>query len=167
MKKTIIQNEFDGNKEIFYKCIHHGELNQHQVIKKSTLKDGSFAYRCRQCMRDMQVKHYIENKTNILIKQAEYRKNNRERVLQHKREVRKGKPITDKDRMYKKRYERKNIDNLGDRYIKKLLVKRTKLSMKDIPQSLVDCVRAIKSLKRQIKTQSVEEKIANYEEKNK
>ena len=60
-------------------CVKHGNLYIKDVIKSGKNRTGEQRYKCRECMKDIHRNHYINNKEDILRKQAEYRNLNKER----------------------------------------------------------------------------------------
>lgn len=138
-------------------CKHHGELTPDKLIKKGKGKKGEQLYRCRQCMKDLHDKFYEINKEIVLQKQKEYKKQYPEKIaLAHAKSAKK---YRDRDRERnnetKRIWDRKQTEMLGDRYIKKLIAKRSNISETMITQSLIECKRAIILLKKGMKYKQV------------
>lgn len=148
------------------KCTKHGKLYKDDVIKSGKEASGNPKWRCRHCMRELHAKHYDLHKAKVLAAHKSYKERNPEKVAQSKKESRKKNRHKHKDseNLRKKLAERKHTRELSDRYMKKSLVKRTNLSMSDIPQSLIDCKRALMQLKRSVRTRMDQQKIEKLEE---
>lgn len=147
-------------KEPLKKCPKHGDLYKDDVIKAGKEKSGNPRFRCKQCMRDIHAKHYDLNKIKILHSHKKYREVNEEKVKQTKRDSnRKNRhKYRERENLRKKLAERIHCKELSNRYVKKLIVKRTGISMSDVPDNLIDCMRAVQKLKRNIKFKSLEKK---------
>lgn len=151
------------------KCSTHGDLYQDQVIKKNKLVDGTYTYRCKKCMSDYHKKNWELNKAKIKLDHVKYKEANPDKVRQQKRNsqlkmllkrLKDGSDASSRVMLHK--YKKETIekqkaraayekDKLTDYRVKRLLTKRGMLKMKDIPQELVECKRALILLKRAIK----------------
>lgn len=149
------------------KCHKHGDLYKNDVIKAGKYANDEIRYRCKKCMKELHARHYDLNKIKILHSHKKYTEANEEKVRKIKRESNKKNRYKHKDRenLRKKLRERIHTKELSDRYVKKLLVKRTGLSMSDVPDELIDCMRAVQKLKRNIKFKSLEQKYTSIGEK--
>ncbi len=153
--------------EPWKECASHGKLYRDDVIKSGKTKAGTEQYKCRYCMKEMHDKHYALNKAKVLLKRKEYREQHPDKVKEsHRMSAKKNrhKHIVSTN-LYKKEWDKKSTAELKDRYIKKALVKRTGLSMSDIPQALIDCKRALLQLQRNVKKRKDTEKFNSIEEK--
>lgn len=66
-------------------CMHHGLLYLKDVIKGGKSRwTGEQRYKCRQCMSDLHRKYYGRKKEYVLLKCANYRANNAEKVKESK-----------------------------------------------------------------------------------
>lgn len=142
---------------IIKNCKTHGALTEEQCVKAGKYTSGNPAYKCRQCLAKWHKTHYERNREKVLKKCEEYRKENPEKVkqmkkdwwkenLRFKREWRRKDKIANPQKYKKYEYER--VVNLTDGYIKKILVKRTTLSCRDIPQEMIKAKRNLLQIKR-------------------
>lgn len=142
-------------------CRFHGKLDRDGVIKKGIDRLGNNTWRCKICMQILHQKHYKKNKEKVLSKNAIYKQANPEKVKEckslsakkHRHKYR------EQENYRKKLTERKSTKELDDRYVKKIIVKRTNLSMKDIPPELIDLQRFVTKLKRAIKKDKCADKL--------
>ncbi len=147
--------------EIKMKCSYHGKLADNEIIKKGKSKSGIQRYRCKICMQQLHKKNYEKNKATLKIKQAKYRAENKEKVAANKKKsrIKTFAKHKEKRNLYSQEYCKKQIEELGDNYIKRIFTKRTLLKTKDIPASLVEMKREVIRLKRLIKLKEIGEDI--------
>lgn len=140
-------------------CKKHGELTPAKLIKKGKGKNGEQLYRCRQCMKDLHDKHYAVYKDIVLKKQKIYKEKYPEKVAASHAKSDKKYRERDRERNneYKPEWDRKKTEKLADRYIKKLIVKRSGISETMVTQSMIEFKRAIVLLKNGIKNQEIRE----------
>lgn len=146
-------------------CFKHGKLTIEQVNRNKN--GGKLLYRCKQCQKESHRQHYLRHKEEVLEKQREYKRMNLDRVLatknksykKNKHKYRESHVINNrrwhaknKHRANSARTKRKRAarENLADSYIKSMLTKRSPLTSKDIPQSLIHTQRILLILKREI-----------------
>jgi Zn-finger protein len=163
VKRAVIQlNRIKDELEKPLKiCSFHGDLFRDGVIKNRTDRLGNAIWRCKKCLQIAHQKHYANNKKKVLEKTAEYREKNPEKTKQirnisakkHRNKYR------ERENHRKKLIERKYAIELSDRYVKKIIVKRTNLSTKDIPPTLIEIQRVITMLKRNIKKDKMSTKL--------
>lgn len=138
-------------------CIKHGALTIDQVVKAGKHNSGNPAFKCRLCLKEAHRNHYAKHKERVKKKCAEYRDQNPEKVrqtkknwwsknLQSKKEWRRKDKIANPQKY--KRYEYERVVNLTDGYVKKILVKRTTLRCKDVPQEMIQVKRHLLQIKR-------------------
>lgn len=129
-----------------------GYYERNQVTCKDCLnayqKKYREANRAKRC--EVQKEVYRKNRDNILEYQRAYRDKNREAKNQYQREYTK----TPKGKALHKKWQEQYKNNLGDGYIRRELAHHTRLTSKDIPQSLVE----VKRLQLQIKRMAENEK---------
>jgi hypothetical protein len=127
------------------KCKKHGPLTQDNLIKKGKNKSGSQAYRCKFCMRDLHKKYYIKNKEKIDEKNRLYRKKNKEQMREMRREHYHAtkKLNSSNKRKLDKKVNKKQVENLSDRYVKHLLSKNKKLKYGEVTQQLIEEKRKV------------------------
>lgn len=162
-KKVVLQlkREIERLKKPIKKCFQHGDLFIDDVVKAGKHKSGRQAYKCKFCLKEFHDRHYELNKTKVALRQKNYRLENKEHVKEIKKASykRNKHKYIERDRERTRNWEDKQVKELGDRYIKKLLVKRTSLSYSDLSPELIDAMRAIQQLKRGIKKTNVSKKL--------
>ncbi len=159
-------------------CDKHGDLFKDDVIKAGKFSSGNQRYRCKKCMKEIHQKHYDLHKIKVLAKHNAYKKENPERAKETKRKsyLKHKHKYLEKENARRARFkklnpekyhefERKSVDELSDRYVKKTITKRTTLRNADIPNELVECVRAVMKLRRSLKKSRSEEKFIKLKEK--
>lgn len=155
------------NKILFKICKIHGELKHNDIYLSPRYKinnlgekvDASYPV-CKLCrvitnalfMKSDKRKEYDKQwKKMNAIKNREYIDKslikNREENLLRKRLYNK----TDKARKWKKDCIKKNVTELRNEYVKKLLLKNSNLSRGDITMELIEAKRALIKLKRLLK----------------
>lgn len=136
-------------------CKTHGELKPEQIVIVKKL-DRTYST-CIQCRATSRLKYSAANREKILKAADDYNKNNpiKRRLAERKyRTSNKGrKTINGRNHLY----DKKQINELSDRYVKRILIKETilhnseRLKFKDIPDYLVILKRATILLRRFIK----------------
>jgi hypothetical protein len=179
-KRAVIQLKrvTDKLSQPLKKCAKHGKLYLEDVIKSGKSNNGEQVYKCKKCMKDLHDQHYKLNRTKILLKNKLYRTENKEKVSKIKRESwqkHRDKNLTkDKERRARFKafnpekyieYNKRCSENLEDSYVKKKILRGTQLRSEDVPQSLIECTRALLLLKRNIKSQRKQNMINNLKEK--
>jgi hypothetical protein len=164
-KRSVIKLKRAADKmnEPIKECAKHGKLYREDVIKAGKDRGGEIKYRCKKCMKELHERHYALHKTKVLLQHKKYKDANKEKVRQmislsaknHRHKYR----VRENER--KRLFDREATRELKDRCIKKLLVKRTGLSMRDIPPDLIEVMRAVQLLKRGIKSQILKKKIGD------
>jgi len=149
------------------KCEKHGYLYINDVIKSGKTKAGTPQYKCRQCMQEIHKRNYQMNKLIIKEKHKKYRLENKEKIKQIKKESfqKHGYKYLPRENERKRLHDLKGSAELNDRYVKKLIVKRTTLSMSDVSPEMIECVRAIHLLKRKVKSKQKSQKLFGLKEK--
>lgn len=149
-------------------CKHHGPLYLKDVIKSGKKYDGSQNYKCIKCHKIIRDNNYKKNKEKILAKNKKYwmediekrKKIKHDSWIKNKHKYREKQNASrskwDKNNrpranQKKERYRKVAREELKDSYIKTLLTNGSTLTAKDIPDSLVKAVRAIRQLKRGVK----------------
>lgn len=140
-------------------CNTHGELKPEQIVVVKKL--GRTYSTCIQCRKNSRLKYSAANREKVLKAAIEYNKNNpikRELAERKYRISNKGrKTINDRQHLY----DKKQINELSDRYVKRCLIKETmltngeRLKFKDIPDYLVILKRAAILLRRFIKGEQI------------
>ncbi len=153
--------------EPWKECRKHGKLYREDVIRSGKTPAGTEQYKCRACMKEMHDKHYALNKAKVLLKHQEYKKRNPEKRKETNRlsDAKHREKHRAKNNEKKRIWDKQSTARLSDRYMKKLLVKRTGLSEKDIPDALIECKRALMQLQRTVKKRQDTEKFNSLEEK--
>jgi hypothetical protein len=154
-------------------CEKHGALTINQVNKNGKDSVGIQLYKCKQCKAGFYRQHYLKNKEEILKKTTEWRLKNPERKRElnrlwskKQRALHPGE-ATERKRIYDKlnpekhktrrlRWARKQIEEIGDKYIKDLLTRGDRLKWHEIPNELVDLKKAVIQLKRLIRRRKSE-----------
>ena len=139
-------------------CAKHGDLYRDDVILAGFNQSGSRRLRCRACMKDLHARHYLANKFKVKEAHHVYKMENKEKVRQMKSISAKKHRHKYKDRenQRKKLAERIDTKELSDRYVKKILSKRSNLSMSDIPPALIEMGRAVLKFKRTMKRKKID-----------
>lgn len=147
-------------------CMYHGPLDENQANKSK--KTNGFSYRCKQCQKESHKKHYEANKEHVKTKQKQYREENKEKVREIKRasyrkhgykynsnwkKYRLKRMMCDpeKEQIENTLRKRKARETLTDGYVRNIVVRRSNLKHKDIPQQVVDFARQVLLLKRKLK----------------
>lgn len=155
--------------KILKSCKKHGDLEKKDLIKKSIDKKGVQKWRCKHCMSDLHKENYKKNKEKVLKKCKLYREENKELVLQWKRDY--SKKHKERDRSKKQSRDKKRrinmVKNLTDEYMKHLISKRSAIKFNDIPQSLIALKRSLLIVKGKIKEQRMLNKDDNNHENKK
>jgi len=148
-------------KQPIKECSKHGKLYREDVIKAGKERSGNQKYKCKKCMKELHAKHYELHKVKVKLAHEQYKNKNKTQVAKSKAEsYKKNKhKYLARENERKRIYDREATKLLKDRCIKKLLVKRTGLSMSDVPQELIETMRAVQLLKRGIKSHSLKKKI--------
>lgn len=143
--------------EIVKRCAKHGELTLEGVIK-SGRRHIKQDYKCKQCMKELRARYYAENKEKVLAKHKAWRNADPARTKRIRNaSAKKRRPFqpSRKERAetaVPRKFEwlRKQIDSIGDSYIKKILIRKSNLTREDIPQEIVEVKREIIKLHRKI-----------------
>lgn len=145
---------------IVHVCKYHGPLESENFIKKGKHTSGNQAYRCRFCMRDIHAKNYLKNKEIINEKNRLWRQKNKELMREARTEYYHAtKNLYPNQKCKRKRdvkLNKKQVENLSDRYIKQLLTKHGKYKVAQITPSLIEEKRKMVIEKRQRKEQKNE-----------
>jgi hypothetical protein len=161
------------NKQIVKICHKHGALTIEQVNKNGKDKIGIQLYKCKKCKADSYFNHYLKHKDQIYEKTKEWRLKNPERKRELNRiwaaKFRESNPGEatacknaydkahhDKHRARRAKWSRKQVEEIGDKYIKDLLSRGSGLKWDEIPSELVDLKKAVLQLKRLIKRRKSE-----------
>lgn len=120
-------------------CKIHGMMKLENFIKKGKHASGNQAYRCKFCMKDLHAKNYLKNKDKIDEKNRLYRQKNREQIREASKEYYHAKKdLNEKNKRRRdKRLNKKQVENLSDRYIKDLLTRHGKFKSDQITPSLI------------------------------
>lgn len=142
------------------RCTKCGEVKDVGEFSKGTrTRDGLKGY-CKQCHAIYYAWWYSNNRTARKAYSREYSKKNKTRIRERE------KSCLDKYRTRKRKsnnhFAKEGRKELSDRYMKRLLVQRTRLSYSDIPPELVELKREQMKLGRLIKAKEKE----NYENNN-
>lgn len=139
--------------DIIKTCKTHGALKREQVVKKTKSATGEQLYRCKACLSIFHRNHYEKNRERLLKQTKDFNNADRERYLTRKRKYSKKyrELHGDEERLRIRKQDRKYIDNLDDRYVKKLLTKRSNMKGTDMPQQLINLKRVIVKIKRKVK----------------
>lgn len=134
-------------------CSKHGALYLKDVNKAGFYASGNPAFRCKSCMKESHRIHYLKHTEKVRTSQKKYFEENKEKVrkLKLKSNKKNAYKHLKRENYRKKMRERKASLNLEDRYIKKHIVKRTSLSIKDVPEPLIELARQSLKLKRLIR----------------
>lgn len=145
-----------ASNEVLKVCSIHGELRGKAIKTQRTKKaDGTFGlyHRCRECFRQKDLASWYKHKEAKLPFARVYKEKNKQELA-----------------VKAKAYEREQRELLGDRYIRQLIIDKTKLkanTLKQFPE-LIDLKRISVLIKReakiqqeQIKKQQIEEVIDN------
>ena len=142
--------------KIFMVCRKHGQLTSKMVNKRTD--NGREGYRCKQCLHNLQKRHWQQNKEKVKLKQAARKAANPEMVKEIKRksaikhaekrnEYNRITRIRDKAENPEKCRREENIrkqrsrDTLSDGYIRKLIKKKTKGAMPEISSEVIELKR--------------------------
>lgn len=136
--------------EIKFKCKTHGELLEAQ-LNKCGIKNGNQRYKCKICAKAIRDKNYQKNKEKTLKKQADWRKNNKEKITEIKKLSYHKNKNNDNQKTRRKKYWAHGVGSLTDTYVRGLMHRDSNLNMRDIPDELVELKRVILKIKRQIK----------------
>lgn len=127
---------------IIHICKIHGALEPENFIKKGKNTSGSQAYRCKFCMKDLHAKNYLKNKDKINEKNRLWRQKNKELMKEVRNEYYHATKHLNVNIKCKKRRDvkinRKQVENLSDRYIKHLLTKHGKFTSDQITPRLME-----------------------------
>lgn len=135
-------------------CYKHPQaLTIEHYIKSGKRKDGTQAYKCKYCVKELHRSHYERNKEKVLSKCAEYRTENPEKLAITKRNsyLKNKEKWAEAERFRRLKFDRASRSTLDDRYMKKLLCMGTDLARGDIPDELAEIKRYVVSLNRLIK----------------
>lgn len=132
-------------------CPHCGGI-EWLTSKDKRIKSG-IAYICHVRKKEYQKNFKEKHPDNAKIKSIEYRNKvkHTEHYLIKTRE--RSRMWYKKHKKEAKDYNRLYIQQLTDNYVKQIIIARTPLTIKDIPQELIDLKRKELTLKRQFKTQ--------------
>jgi len=146
-------------------CKVHGNLTIFQVNKTQSRRKPTL--RCKECYKNTAKAHYVANRKKILEKQKEDKQSNPEKT----REQKYNSWVLNKEKTHQADYDRRkkwhdnNIEKvreydrirqkqeviaLSDTYTKKLICKKNNLSYTDIPKPLIQFIRTVKMIKREI-----------------
>lgn len=135
------------------KCKKHGDLTEKDIIKKGKLQSGRQAYRCKRCQQELHKSNYQSNKEKIVEKVKKYRADNVEKVIEWKRDYfeKNKERYRERKRENDKNLYAKSREELSDRYIKNLIIRRSELKFNDVPNEFVELKRSLYKLKTGIK----------------
>jgi hypothetical protein len=141
-------------------CKTHGALYRDNVIKSGFYESGKPAFKCKACMRELHARHYKINKTKIREANNLYKKENKEKhaAIKKKSLIKNRHKYKERQNYIKKISERVQTEEMSDRYIKKMITKRSNLSMSDVPEEMIKLGRAVLQLKRTLRRKKIDGK---------
>lgn len=157
----------EQKKKPFQKCLKHGSLTIDDCIKSGKSPGGIPRYKCRACMKDLHDQHYKNNKEKVLKKVRDYRQTNPEKIkeIRKKYDEKTREKHRPADNERRKRWKAKDVQELGDVYIKQSLVRGTSLKYSDIPPALVELKRATLKVKLAVKSHRDSDYLLKIQEK--
>lgn len=149
---------------IIKNCPKHGALTITQVTTSGRSKSGAI-FRCKECLKISHKKFYEKNKEKVKKKQQEYKEKDPVKYKEGKNRSNKkyAHKYKEKEKQRNKKWRCSNvehlrklkekrtisyIENLPDTYIRDILTRRSPLSAKDIPDSIVEIKRVSMLIKR-------------------
>jgi len=133
-------------------CKKHGDLTIEQVkVAYNKNKDGvitSNYYRCKECFRQMDRASWRKHAEKRRATSLKYKHENKEKVAKAT-----------------KKYEQRQREELGDRYIRRKLIGETKLKANELKKfpELIELKRAVLLIKREVRAQNEHKKYIRLE----